>query len=292
MSVEAITWALKQPIASSSAKFVLVVLANCAAGDSMECHPSSAYIAEATGQDRKTVLANIAKLRDWGLIEDTGRRVGMTAQVIVYRLRGDDLIATVPKTERFQKRNSPKNGTVPKTAGNSTGFPPKQSQKRDTEPSEPSGTILNDARAQATAAGALAAGIIRECGLTCGITSQHPRILEAAAVGVTVEHVLALRREHASKPIAYALRAAINQTQEGRELARAGPDAGDRGPSLPSAGVHHAANRRNPPESRVARARRLAYEAEQRERASFAAQHNGDADAVGAHDGNLRRALG
>lgn len=286
MSVEAITWALKQPIASSSAKFVLVVLANCAAGDSMECHPSSAYIAEATGQDRKTVLANIAKLREWGLIEDTGRRVGMTAQVIVYRLRGDDLIATVPKTERFQKRNSPKNGTVPKTAGNSTVFPPKQSQKRDTEPSEPSGTITNDARAQARAAWTLAAGIIREFGLTCGITSHHPKVLEAAASGVTVDHVLALRRTHPGKPVAYALTAAINQIREGREQARAGPGAADPEQLHPAAvGSSHAPYRRSPPESRVARARRLANEAELREREHIsAAQQYGDADAVGADD--------
>ena len=146
MSVEAITWALAQPITHSSAKFVLVVLANCAAADTLVAYPSTQYIADATGQDRKTVLANLARLRDWGLIEDTGKRCGATGQIVVYRLRGPDLLAakqsqirngpengTVPKTERFRKRNSPKNG------GKEYRFSLKQSQKRDTEPSEPSG---------------------------------------------------------------------------------------------------------------------------------------------------------
>jgi|GEM_PF-2776608 hypothetical protein len=146
MSVEAITWALKQPIKQSSTKFVLVVLANCASGDTWQAYPSAGYLADATGQDRKTVLTNLARLRECGLIEDTGKRMGDTKQVIVYRLRGPDLIQAVPQTGQFQNRDSSENGTVPKTAGNSTVFPgkqsrfsAKQSQKRDTEPSETKG---------------------------------------------------------------------------------------------------------------------------------------------------------
>ncbi|WP_157722824.1 helix-turn-helix domain-containing protein [Stenotrophomonas pictorum] len=146
MSVEAITWALKLPIKQSSAKFVLTVLANCASGDTWLAFPSVGYLAEATGQDRKTVMANLARLREWGLIEDSGRRMGDTKQVIVYRLRGPDMIETGPKTEQSQNRNSSENGTVPKSQGNSPVFPAKQSrfsrkesQKRDTEPSDTSG---------------------------------------------------------------------------------------------------------------------------------------------------------
>lgn len=153
MSVEAITWALKQPIKQSSAKFVLTVLANCASGDSWLAYPSVAYLADATGQDRKTILANLVRLRDMGLIEDSGRRMGDTKQVIVYRLLGGDHAQTVPKTEQSQKRNSSENGTVPKTPGKSPVFPfkesrfsAKQSQKRDTEPSEPKGNRQNTHR--------------------------------------------------------------------------------------------------------------------------------------------------
>lgn len=137
MSVEAITWALKQPVKPSSTKFVLVALANCSHTETGLAHPSVKYLTEATGQDRKTVLGNIQKLIAWGLIEDSGERVGATRQVIVYRLNvGPDLFM-----EQSQKRNSSENGTVPKTPDNSTVLPPKQSQKRDTEPLEPSGTV-------------------------------------------------------------------------------------------------------------------------------------------------------
>lgn len=146
VSVEAITWALKLPIKQSSAKFVLTVLANCASGDTWLAFPSVGYLAEATGQDRKTVVTNLARLREWGLIEDSGRRMGDTKQVIVYRLRGPDMIEIDPKTGQFQKRNGSENGTVPKSQANSPVFPGKQSRfsgkeyrKRDTEPSDTSG---------------------------------------------------------------------------------------------------------------------------------------------------------
>jgi hypothetical protein len=132
VSIEAITWALAQPIKQSSTKFVLVVLANCASADTMMAFPSIAYLADATGQDRKTVLTNLVRLRDCGLIEDTGLRRGETKQIVVYKLRGADML------EQFRNWNSSKIGTVPKTTGKSTNFPPKEAQKRDTEPSEPS----------------------------------------------------------------------------------------------------------------------------------------------------------
>lgn len=131
MSVEAITWALRQPVKPSSTKFVLVVLANCASGDTFLAYPSTAYLCEATGQDRKTVMSNLGKLRDCNLVEDTGKRAGATKQVVVYRvLCGPDLFS-----KAAQKRDCPENGTVPVLPGNSTVFPPKEAQKRDTETS-------------------------------------------------------------------------------------------------------------------------------------------------------------
>lgn len=146
MSVEHITWALRQPVSQSSAKFVLVVLANCASADTGVAYPSIAYLSQSTGQDRKTVVRNLARLVEWGLIEDTGRRVGVTKQIVVYRvLSGPDLFM-----EGAEKRNSSENGTVPKRDENSTVFPPKQSQKRYTEPS---GTIRNRQREGASPSG-------------------------------------------------------------------------------------------------------------------------------------------
>lgn len=141
MSVEAISWALAQPLRQSTAKFVLVVLANCAHGDTMTAFPSIAYLVDATSQDRKTVCANLRRLIELGLITDTGERRGTTKQIIVYQLNRSKN-GTVEQT---QKRNSTETGTVPKTDANSTVFPckesrfsAKQSQKRNTEPLEPS----------------------------------------------------------------------------------------------------------------------------------------------------------
>lgn len=254
MSVEAISWAFQQEISHSSAKFILVALADCASNESWEAHPSTAHLARATGQDRKTVLTNLKRLRDLGFIEDTGTRKGATGQVVVYRINragngtvkqgqkrkplkresgagdphygnashyvyrlhredtgqfyigvrltvgdpasdrymgsgrwpeacrasGVKLIkavlsrhATREEAEREELRlidkslvdplcmNSPKTGTVqtvPKTDSKSPVFPhkeyrfsAKQSQKRDTEPSEPSGTVRATKRKSAPA---------------------------------------------------------------------------------------------------------------------------------------------
>lgn len=86
VSVEAIAWALKQPIKQSSAKFVLVVMAHCADKVNFLAWPSTAHLVEATGQDRKTVLKNVNVLREMGFITDTGERKGDTRQIPVYRL--------------------------------------------------------------------------------------------------------------------------------------------------------------------------------------------------------------
>lgn len=142
MSVEAITWALRQPIDHSSAKFVLVVLANCASAEKAHAWPSIAYLSSATGQDRKTVSANMKRLQQLGLIEDTGKRVGDTKQIIVYKLIcTPDLFS--PGEE---KRNSSENGTVPKNTGNRTDFPGKSPKNGTRNRQEPKGTKEGEAR--------------------------------------------------------------------------------------------------------------------------------------------------
>lgn len=124
MSNEAINWAFAQPIKHSTAKFVLVVMANHAPDGDWVAFPSIASLAEATGQDRKTVLENIKRLAALGYISDTGARKGATKQVPVYRLNTPEN-GTV---EEAQKRDSTENGTVPKFLSNSPVFPHKQSQ--------------------------------------------------------------------------------------------------------------------------------------------------------------------
>lgn len=117
MSVEAISWALKQPLSHSSTKFVLVAMANCADGNSFECYPSIAYLCESTAQNRKTVLENIKRLIDLGYIEDTGDRKGRTGQIKAYRIN----LKAVPKTDG----KSPENGSerVPKTGHGTVSEP-------------------------------------------------------------------------------------------------------------------------------------------------------------------------
>lgn len=128
MSSEALAWAFRQNLKSSSVKFTLVALCECANYRTGRITPSIDHLVEITGQNRKTVIANIAELERLGLIRDTGERCGKTKQIKVYNAE----IGTVPKAEPFQKRNSTKNGG-------------KQSQKRDTEPSlEPSTPITSN----------------------------------------------------------------------------------------------------------------------------------------------------
>jgi pyocin large subunit-like protein len=81
-------WAMSQPVAKSSAKFVLVAMADCvnADGATMVCWPSVRHLADMTGQDIKTVEAGMRRLREQGFIVDTKERRGETGQVIVYRL--------------------------------------------------------------------------------------------------------------------------------------------------------------------------------------------------------------
>jgi hypothetical protein len=126
VSVEAITWALGQDVGRSTVKFVLTILANCADGKEFICFPSVAYIAEATNQDRKTVIGAIAKLIEMGFVEDTGERRGSTGQIIVYKL----LVGKNGTVKESQKRNSSENGTVPKTDSKSTENGSKQYRKR------------------------------------------------------------------------------------------------------------------------------------------------------------------
>ena len=137
MSIEAVSWALGQPVEHSSAKFVLVVLANHADADGV-CWPSIQSIADSTSQDRKTVIANIKRLLEMGWIQDTGIRKGGTGQVPVYRLNS----AKNGTVKQSQKREPLKEETVPFFPINSTVFPYKQYRfSAETVPKTGHGTV-------------------------------------------------------------------------------------------------------------------------------------------------------
>ena len=148
MSFEAINWALSQTVGKSSAKFVLVVMANMA-GDESTCWPSCKHLADVTGQDIKTVEAGIKRLRDEGHITDTGARKGATGQVIVYRLNTPEngavtRIETPPNLGALDIPNTPVfPGNTPVFPGNTPVFPVKDPQiSRETPPKTGDGTIM------------------------------------------------------------------------------------------------------------------------------------------------------
>ena len=148
MSFEAINWAMSQTVGKSSAKFVLVVMANMA-GDESTCWPSCKHLADVTGQDIKTVEAGIKRLRDEGHITDTGARKGATGQVIVYRLNTPEngavtRIETPPNLGALDIPNTPVfPGNTPVFPGNTPVFPVKDPQiSRETPPKTGDGTIM------------------------------------------------------------------------------------------------------------------------------------------------------
>ncbi|MFT3966834.1 MAG: helix-turn-helix domain-containing protein, partial [Sphingobium sp.] len=105
MSWETQSWAAKQRPGSATAKLVLLGLASCS--DANHCaHPSVDWLCDFGDLNRKTVIAAISRLEADRVIEDTGRRVGRTGQVKVYRLAADTPVdpasATVPKPVQYQ----------------------------------------------------------------------------------------------------------------------------------------------------------------------------------------------
>lgn len=116
----------------------------------------------------------------------------------------------------------------------------------------------------------MAAAALNRAG--CRVVSQNPNLVAAVREGVATELLLEVYAQFPDKPAGYVIATARRINAE-----RAQPVQ----PSL-IAGARHAAHHRSPPESAADRVRRIADEAEQRERAS-AAVIDGHAYAVGAH---------
>lgn len=158
MSAKATFWAWEQRGLSSSQKLVLLCLADNHNGDSGQCNPSVAFVADKTGLNRKTILQAMADLESLGLIVGQ-KRLGSTTN---FRLKTSTYLGIgkngdKPKEPAAQPtQTEPENGTgpereipqkpvpktapvpeavpVPKTDITSTSFTNDQYQKRDTEP--------------------------------------------------------------------------------------------------------------------------------------------------------------
>jgi hypothetical protein len=127
MSLDASIWAWKQQVGKSSAKLVLLSLADRADVQD-QSFPSVETLSADTELNRKTVIDALRHLKQIGLIKDSGARRGESGRVIVYQLVGVEQRTSGPRQSR--KRDSPENGTVPKTG---------QSRKRD----NPKPTTIN-----------------------------------------------------------------------------------------------------------------------------------------------------
>jgi pyocin large subunit-like protein len=132
VSFDAIRWALAQSVSKSSAKFLLVAMADCVNADNAEmvCWPSYAYLARITEMNTKTVEACVSRLKEEGFIVDTGKRSGGTGKVVVYRLNDPNLGVVTPGPQdasygTISPANTPKFGVI---AGD--GNDPKKCNKR------------------------------------------------------------------------------------------------------------------------------------------------------------------
>jgi transposase len=82
-----------------------LALADTANKVSWHSFPSIARLSEVTGLDRKTIIESLQRLKERGLILETGERKGRTRQVKVYRL----CFERIPELERFRFRNGSEN---------------------------------------------------------------------------------------------------------------------------------------------------------------------------------------
>lgn len=139
MSAETLAWAMRVKVERAPLKLLLMTVADLANHITGEVFPSIAYLVEATGLSKRTVLACIDELcsAHWGVMERTERRVGRTNQIPVYLFHmppGTEMISrpevfrTGAKTPPLSKQVQKRRETGAKTTG-------KEVQKRTPEPS-------------------------------------------------------------------------------------------------------------------------------------------------------------
>lgn len=88
MSFEALTWANKQEVGNSTAKFILVLIANLS-DENFESYPSYAYLSKSSECSERTVKRAVKFLVEKGFIEVTARYKNKKQLSNVYKiLRG------------------------------------------------------------------------------------------------------------------------------------------------------------------------------------------------------------
>jgi len=138
VSNSALDWAFSLKLKPSSAKFVLLAMAD-RVGEALRFFQSISTLIERTGLDRKTVINAVKVLQELGIITDTGDRVGRTKSITVYKLN----VPSSPQNgtaKQSQNRDNSTPKAVPFFPASSPAFPSKQSQKRDTDPNRTQST--------------------------------------------------------------------------------------------------------------------------------------------------------
>lgn len=198
MSIEALNWAFKSKLEKSTHKFVLVALANCADPNGI-CFPSLAYIAEATAQNIKTVKSAMSALKKDGWLFDTGKRMGSTNQVIVYRLDLAKVFVPVDNSMPVDNSNRPKLGPVSEDTDFNNFLKEAQNRNRPVlgrkealiRATEPSLTISlsksDTAQKIGTPAEMVATALIK-LGINCA--PCNPKLLALLDQGLTPEEIV------------------------------------------------------------------------------------------------------
>lgn len=113
MSADGTFWAWKQYGLKSSQKFVLLCLGDCHNADTGRCDPSSKFISERTGLDKKTVIKCLEELQELGFLEAEKRAGTSTSYMLNLTQIWVNPKTGIPKNGLTQKRvgGIPKNGS-------------------------------------------------------------------------------------------------------------------------------------------------------------------------------------
>lgn len=130
MSAEATFWAWRQAGLGSTAKMVLLCLADCHNSSTGRCDPSAKYIADKSDLNVKSIYSAIKKLSEMGLLE-VKKRVGTSTE---YQLKIPRYTESLPQPKTGQPKNGSTQKRVTGTPEKGSGVDPKTGHKPITEP--------------------------------------------------------------------------------------------------------------------------------------------------------------
>jgi Helix-turn-helix domain len=132
MSSECLAWAIRAKIARSSTKNLLMIVADLANHVTGEVFASLAYLEEATGLSKKTVIAGLQELEsdEMRVLERTDRTVGRSGQIPVYIFAMSDLVPVIARGGKLHQSDRP----VEKRPATGVKTTPGPVEKRHTEP--------------------------------------------------------------------------------------------------------------------------------------------------------------